>query len=329
MASSLEAKTDVPENATLLDAVFANDNGELEPRSRVVAVYERDGGMLWKHFESYTGTNESRRARELVIFFVATIGNYDYAINYVFKQDGSMEVDLALSGIMLPKGTWEKRIDENHKISNMSGHLVDPMVVAPNHQHFFNFRLDFDVDGANNSVAELNTAAMDPGPKNPNGNGFFMQETVFNLESEARRSMDMEAARGWAVVNTASKNGLGYNRAFAIVPGGNSLPYIAMESPVRKRAGFVNNHFWATHYNRMELYAAGDYPNQSKPGDGLPAYASNNESIANTDVVAWYTLGITHIPRPEEWPIMPVTHLGFKMIPVGFFDRNPALDVPR
>ena len=329
MASSLEAKTDVPENATLLDAVFASDHGELEPRQRVVAVYERDGGLLWKHFESYTGTNESRRSRELVIFFVATIGNYDYAINYIFKQDGSMEVDMALSGIMLPKGTWEKRVDENHKISDMSGHLVDPMVKAPNHQHFFNFRLDFDVDGVNNTAAEMNSGAMDPGPNNVNGNGFFMQETKFNLESEARRSMDMEAARVWTVMNPTMKNGLGYNRAYVIVPGGNSLPYIGLESPVRNRAGFVNSHFWATHYNPAELYAAGDYPNQSKPGDGLPAYAANNESIANTDVVAWYTFGITHIPRPEEWPIMPVTHIGFKMIPAGFFDRNPALDVPK
>lgn len=141
--------------------------------------------------------------------------------------------------------------------------------------------------------------------------------------------MDMEAARVWTVMNPGKRNSLGYNPAYVIVPGGNSLPYIGMESSVRKRAGFINNHFWATHYNPVELYAAGDYPNQSKPGEGLPKYIANNESISNTDVVAWYTVGITHIPRPEEWPIMPVTHLGFKMIPAGFFTRNPALDVPK
>ena len=328
MSSALEKNRDVPEYASLLNAVFADDNGALETHPNVVAIYERDGGFLWRHYEGYTETTESRRSRELVVFFIATIGNYDYALSYVFKQDGTMEFDLALSGIMLPKGTWEKRIDENHKMTDMSGHLVDPMVIAPNHQHFFNFRLDFDIDGVNNTVTEMNSSAMDPGPKNPNGNGFLMQETKFNLESEARRSMDMEAARVWGVMNPASKNSLGYNRAYALVPGGNSLPYISPESPVRRRAGFVNNHFWATHYNPVELYAAGDYPNQSKGGDGLPQY-SNNESIANTDVVTWYTLGITHIPRPEEWPIMPVTHLGFKLIPVGFFDRNPGLDVPK
>ncbi len=329
MASSLEPKLDAPENAQLLDAVFADDNGDPYTQKNVVAVYERDGGILWKHAESYTNTNESRRSRELVIFFIATIGNYDYAINYVFKQDGSMEVDLALSGIMLPKGTWEKSIDQDHKMSEMAGHLVDPNVIAPHHQHFFNFRLDFDVDGVNNTVTEMNTSAMDPGPKNPYGNGFLMQETKFNTEAEAGRSMDLEAARVWSVMNPSKKNSLGYNTSYVLVPGANSLPYIALESPVRKRAGFVNNHFWATRYNPLELYAAGNYPNQSKGGDGLPQYVANNESIANTDVVVWYTLGLTHIPRPEEWPVMPTTHIGFKMIPGGFFNHNPALDVPK
>ncbi len=329
MASPLEPKLDAPANARLLDAVFANDNGVPYTLKRAVGIYERDGGILWKHFESYTLTNESRRARELVIFFVATIGNYDYAINYIFKQDGTIEVDLALSGIMLPKGTWEKKVDENHKMSEMAGHLVDPNVIAPHHQHFFNFRLDFDVDGVNNTVTEMNTSAMDPGPKNPNLNGFLMQETLFNTEGEGARNMDMESARVWSVMNPTKKNSLGYNTSYILVPGANNQPYISLESSVRKRAGFVNDHFWTTHYNPLEMYAAGNYPNQSRGGDGLPKFVENNENIANTDVVVWYTLGLTHIPRPEEWPVMPVTHIGFKMIPGGFFNHNPAMDVPK
>ena len=113
------------------------------------------------------------------------------------------------------------------------------------------------------------------------------------------------------------------------MPGANSLPYTPPESPVRKRAQFINHHFWATRYDPTELYSAGDYPNQSKGGDGLPKFVSNNDPIRDQDVVLWYTLGVTHIPRPEEWPVMPVTHAGFKLIPGAFFNRNPALDVPR
>lgn len=330
LASPLDANLDAPENAQLLDAVFANDNGEPDTLKNVVGIYERDGGLLWKHYDSYSGKNESRRGRELVMFFIATIGNYDYAVNYIFKQEGTLEVDLALSGIMLPKGVKEKRVDENDMmIADMPGHLVSPNVVAPHHQHFFNFRLDFDIDGVNNDVVEMNTSALPGGAKNPYGNGFIMRETRFKKESEASRRMDMQAARVWSVTNPSKTNSLGQNPGYILVPGANNLPYLLPEAPVRKRAGFINNHFWATRYNPAELYAAGVYPNQSRGGDGLPQYIANNESIANKDVVVWYTLGITHIPRPEEWPIMPVTHVGFKIIPGGFFNRNPALDVPK
>lgn len=114
-----------------------------------------------------------------------------------------------------------------------------------------------------------------------------------------------------------------------MIPGTNSLPYTAPESSTGKRAQFISNHFWATRYKSREIYAAGAYPNQSGGGDGLPQFVADNESLVNQDIVVWYTLGVTHIPRPEEWAVMPVTHAGFKLVPGGFFSRNPALDVPK
>ena len=330
LASPLEEKLDAPEHAQLIDATFADDLGKPYTLENAVGIYERDGGISWKHFDTVTGKNETRRARELVMFFVATIGNYDYAVNYVFKQDGSLEVDLALSGIMLAKGVKEKRADENHSMmSGSTGHLVAENIVAPHHQHFFNFRLDLDVDGPVNSVTEMNTSAMPAGPSNPYLNGFVMRESIFKTEREAQRALDMQAARVWTVANPSAKNSLGHRTSFILVPGANSSPYIAPESLTRRRAQFINHHFWATRYNAQELYAAGVYPNQSTGGDGLPRFVANDEPLENQDVVVWYTLGVTHIPRPEEWPVMPVTHVGFKLIPGGFFNRNPALDVPK
>jgi primary-amine oxidase len=328
LASSIEPKTDAPENATLIDATFAGDDGQPYVLPRAVSIYERDGGLLWKHFESYSGQNESRRARQLVLSFIATIGNYDYALNWIFHQDGVLEVDAALSGIMLPRGVRETKVSD-HNGHFSSGHLVAANVVAPHHQHFFNFRLDFDVDGTNNSVHEMNTRAQPAGRANPNLNGMIMEETLLGTERAAQRPMNMQTARTWLVVNPAAHNTLGHNTSYILVPGPNSLPYIAPSSEVRRRAGFINNHFWATRYNPDEMNAAGVYPNQSRGGDGLPRWIANNEPLDKQDVVVWYTLGITHIPRPEEWPVMPVTHVGFKMIPGGFFARNPALDVPR
>jgi primary-amine oxidase len=329
LASPIEPKTDAPPNATLIDVTFAGDNGAPYVLPRAVGIYERDGGLLWKHYETYTKTNESRRARELVIFFIATIGNYDYAINWIFHQDGILELDAALSGIMLPKGVAASKVDGHAGTTMKSGHLVSANVVAPHHQHFFNFRLDFDVDGTNNSVHEMNTRALPPGRGNPSLNGMVMEETVLRTEAAAQRQMSMPLARTWAIVNPSAQNALGHHTSYILVPGVNSLPYVAPTSLVRQRAGFINQHFWATRYNADEMYAAGAYPNQSVGGAGLPRWVANNETISNQDVVVWYTMGVTHIPRPEEWPVMPVTHVGFKMLPGGFFSRNPALDVPR
>lgn len=328
LASPIEPGTDAPANATLLDATFAGDNGEPYVLERAVGIYERDGGLLWKHFESYSGRNESRRARELVVFFIATIGNYDYAVNWIFHQDGVLEVDAALTGIMLPRGVAEVRAD-GHGAGSTAGHLVAPYVVAPHHQHFFSFRLDLDVDGPANSVHEMNTRAMPAGPDNPLLAGMEMEETLLGTERAAGRRMDMQSARAWAVHSASARNALGQPTGYILVPGANAVPYAAPESPVRRRAGFIDNHFWATRYHPDEMSAAGAYPNQSRGGDGLPRWVADDEPIAGQDVVVWYTLGTTHIPRPEEWPVMPVAHVGFKLVPGGFFARNPALDVPR
>jgi len=97
---------------------------------------------------------------------------------------------------------------------------------------------------------------------------------------------------------------------------------------VIQRAGFLKKHLWVTPYRRDERYAAGDYPNQRAGGDGLPVWTAANRPVADTDLVVWYTFGHTHIPRPEDWPVMPVHKIGFMLRPDGFFDRNPSMDLP-
>jgi primary-amine oxidase len=115
---------------------------------------------------------------------------------------------------------------------------------------------------------------------------------------------------------------------YVLVPGENAVPFVDPNSALGKRAGFINAHLWVTPYEPTERYAAGSYVMGPGP-DGLPKWTRANRSIENQDIVVWYTMGVTHIPRPEEWPVMPVHRAGFKLLPSGFFSRNPALDVPR
>ena len=331
MVGSLEPKTDTPENASFFDSHMADDSGKPIEIARAFALYERDGGLLWKHNDSFeTKQNESRRARQLVVSWIATVGNYEYGFNWIFHQDGALEMDALLTGIMQTKGVSAAKTSSMASLDHTHGHLVAEHVAAVHHQHFFNFRLDLDVDGhSGNTVVERDTEALPPGPRNPYGNAFVMKESPLRIEREAQRQCSLAANRRWRVINSAVTNALGEPVGYMLVPGENSVPYADPGSSVRKRAGFVSAHVWVTPYDPGEKYAAGDYIYQSAGGEGLPKWTGANRSIENQDVVVWYTMGVTHTPRPEEWPVMPVHHAGFKLIPSGFFVRNPALDVPK
>jgi primary-amine oxidase len=249
---------------------------------------------------------------------VATIGNYDYAVNWIFRQDGSIGIACDLTGIMLAKGVPEATA--KHHLSH--AHLVAPHVAAPHHQHFFNFRLDLDVDGEKNTAFEMDTRAAPP-------TGMEMTELLLNRERMARRDVSLASARKWRIGRTGQTNALGYSPSFLLIPGGNAVPYLAPDTPTRRRAPFVDHHFFVTRYKDGERHAGGWFPNQSPGGTGLDAFAADDERLEGEDLVVWYTMGITHVPRPEEWPIMPVHKLTFDLLPAGFFPRSPALDVPR
>lgn len=327
LAAELDTN-DVPPNAMVLPATLAAESGTTQTKARAVALYERDGGVLWKHADYYTNKNESRRARQLVLSMIATVGNYEYGFNWVFHQDGTLEMEALLTGIMSVKGV-AAQTEDGHTHSQNFGHLVAPGIEAVHHQHFFNFRLDFDIDGSSNNVVEQNTMALPGGKNNPQNNAFVMQETVFKREAEAQRQLNLASARRWKVINPNVKNSLGQPTGFLLVTGENGVSYSGLNSFVRKRAGFMNNHLWVTPHAPDEVNAAGFYINQSRGGDGLPKWTKGNRALENQDIVLWYSMGVTHIPRPEDWPVMPVHKAGFKLMPNGFFARNPAMDVPK
>lgn len=186
------------------------------------------------------------------------------------------------------------------------GSLVSKNIVAPNHQHVFNFRIDMDVDGANNSVVEMNVVPGAHGEANPYQNAFRAQETVFRREQDSERNLNPDTARMWSVINPSVKNALGEPVGYSLMPEGNAIPHAAPTSSVRKRAGFITHQLWVTPYEPREMHAAGEYVYQSKGGDGLPRWTQANRTIQNRDVVLWYTVGVTHIPRLEDWPVMSV-----------------------
>ncbi len=173
----------------------------------------------------------------------------------------------------------------------------------------------------------MNLKPLPQGPNNPAGNAFILEEKPLSSEKEAVRDMNMMSNRKWAILSTSKTNAIGAHTGYALMAGPNAMFLPVEGSNVRDRAGFATHHFWATHYQPGELYAAGLYPNHSKPGEGLPEWSSDDQPLEGEDLVVWYSLGVSHVPRPEDWPVMPVHRTGFKLIPWGFFDRNPTINL--
>lgn len=322
LANSLELGCDCVGHIQYFDAVMSNSKGEPFTVKNAVCLHEEDYGVAWKHTDWRTSRVEVRRSRRLVISFFATVANYDYGFFWSFYPDGTIECEVKLTGI-LNVGA----LDEGEKPKY--GTEVAPQVNAPYHQHFFNFRIDPMLDGVKNSVVETHTVAEKPGPKNPNNNAFYTVSNTFKTESESVRNIDLATQRTWKIVNSNSKNFVDQPVGYKIVTGENCLPFASDDATVIQRAGFIKNHLHVTKFDRDQMYASGKYPNQSKGGDSLEHYVKADRPIENEDIVVWYTMGHHHITRPEDWPVMPTAYQSFQLKPVGFFDRNPALDLPR
>jgi primary-amine oxidase len=321
MANTLALGCDCLGTICYFDGHWSDTRGRVITIKNAICVHEEDFGMLWKHTDWRTSQSEVRRARRLAVSLIATVGNYDYGFYWYFYQDGTIQVEVKLTGIM---NTTALKAGESPRY----GTEVAPGLNAPNHQHFFNARLDLDIDGETNVVQEVNTRSVDAGPENPHGNAFFADVTPLTNESGAQRNTNPLSSRFWRVVNDSRKNELGRPVAYRLCPGENVLPYALPSAAVLKRAGFLTKNLWVTPYQLAERYPTGDYPNQNPGGDGLPKWTQANRNVAATDLVVWYTFGQTHIPRVEDWPVMPVTSVGFLLRPDGFFDANPALDLP-
>jgi primary-amine oxidase len=321
LANSLTLGCDCLGLIRYFDAHMTNSRGEIMTIQNAVCLHEEDFGILWKHMDWRTNQTEVRRSRRLVVSFIATVANYEYGFYWYFYQDGTIQLEVKLTGIM---NTTAFALGETPQY----GTEVAPQLNAPFHQHFFAARLDLCLDGPTNSVYEVNTRSVPAGPQNPHRNAFRAEATLLARESEAQRTTNSQTARFWRIVNPGKRNSLGRPVGYRLIPGENCLPFAQEGAAVLKRAGFLTKHLWVTPYRPDERFPAGNYPNQSPGGEGLPKWTQADRPIDNSNVVVWYTFGHHHIPRVEDWPVMPVSGIGFMLRPDGFFESNPAMDIP-
>jgi primary-amine oxidase len=328
LATPLKAGVDCPATAAFLPAVFGSDKGEPFTTPDAVCIFERSpGDPIWRHSEVLNQTYEGRANVELVVRMAATIGNYDYLFDWVFTDAAEIEARVGATGIDALKGVASARMtDDSAAADTRYGTLVAPNLVAVHHDHYFNFRLDLDVDGPVNSFNHDVYRPTTLPPESSRRSIYVVERRIPATEKDARLDTRHGPSR-LRVLNEARTNGVGNPVSFEVLAANHARLLLDPSDWPARRARFLEHDVWVTPYEPAERYAAGEYALGSRGDDGLPVWAARDRPIRNQDIVMWVNLGMHHLTRAEDLPVMPMIWHSFRLRPHNFFDRNPAIDL--
>jgi primary-amine oxidase len=326
VANSLELGCDCLGEIQYFDATIADTDGRPRVLENAICMHEEDASILWKHTDEYYHSSDVRRNRRLVISFFITVGNYDYGFYWHLYLDGRIELECKATGVVFASAYPGAQADGS---DYPWASEIAPGIGAPYHQHLFSARLDMMLDGVENAVDEIEAVRVPMGENNPYGNAFTMKATRLERESDGVREADNKRGRTWHVVNPTERNRVGKPVGYMLRPEGQPSLLADPASSIARRAAFTTKDLWVTQYDAAERFPSGDLVNQNNGFGTIDRWIEKDRDIDGQDIVLWHTFGLTHFPRTEDWPIMPVDRTGFSLVPHGFFDRNPTLDTPR
>ncbi|MGB1175268.1 MAG: hypothetical protein ACPG37_06095, partial [Luminiphilus sp.] len=217
--------------------------------------------------------------------------------------------------------------DPRAESETQAGTLIAPYRLGVNHDHFFSYRIDMDVDGVGNNFVRQRLVPTQQPSDAPRQGIWTVQQEQVTTEQQAQTVMKVERPALLTFASTSAKNDMGYPTSYQLIFP-NTRPLVTLEDPIYQRAGFLKNNLWVTRYKPDEIFSTGFAVNQSDVGVGLPQYVADDEPLENTDLVAWPMIGFHHVPMAEDWPVMPSKIDEITLKPRNFFNRNPALDVP-
>ena len=272
LANALELGCDCLGHIHYFDVPVADDYGKPAIMKNAICLHEEDYGILWKHYEFRNDTFEVRRSRRLVISFFTTVGNYDYGFFWYFYQDGSIQLEVKLTGIIQTAAIAPGN-------SYPWGGMVAEGLGGPTHQHFFNARLHMMVDGERNTFTEHEFKPRPFGADNPYGNVF--DTTSRTLACEQRCSPRSRWPQRALLEDHQSKREEQRRRADRVQAHGSCRARDAGAGRLlheRRAAVLRPSTSGSTRYAPDERYASGEFPNQHAGGDGLPKYIAQNRS---------------------------------------------------
>ncbi|XP_057958795.1 amine oxidase [copper-containing] alpha 2, peroxisomal-like [Malania oleifera] len=331
-AVEMEPLADCPANAVFMDHYYAAQDGKPTKISNVFCIFERQAGnILWRHIETLIPRQTIREVRaeiSLVVRMIATVGNYDYVIDWEFKPCGTIKFEVGLTGLLEVKASSYQHVNDIETAQRYpQGTLLAENSIAIFHDHFLTYRLDLDVDGQPNSFvkSKLQRRRVDPPTASPRKSFWSVVSETAKTESDARVLIGSDPVE-LLILNPNKRTRVGNPVGYRLMPGATvASPLLWEDDYPQIRGAFTNNHVWVTPYNKSEKWAGGVFVDQSRGDDTLAVWSSRNREIENRDIVLWVTVGLHHIPYQEDFPIMPTIRGGFELRPTNFFERNPVL----
>jgi primary-amine oxidase len=327
LIASLKPGVDCPPNAIFIDLTFPNDVGGTYTRPAALCVFERaNGDPAWRHYVASTKSVAGVPQVELVVRHIPTVGNYDYVVDYVFSPQGNITLRVGATGFDAVQSSAAANMESSTALADTAyGTLIAPYNVAINHDHYFNFRLDLDVDGQQNSLVR-DAFFAEPARDSKTRRSLWTLKTG-RYTAEGPIVPDHMATGGetWRVVNSNEKTDLKFNPSYWIDTHHQPTSILDPTDPPQIRAGFTSQTLWVTKRRDDQYWAAGLYPNLSTKDEGLPSFVAKKEPITNEDLVVWYTMGFRHAPRPEDFPILPTFWHEMTLRPAFFFDHDPSM----
>ncbi|KAL4750026.1 hypothetical protein BDW72DRAFT_194270 [Aspergillus terricola var. indicus] len=323
-ANQLSLGCDCLGHIKYFDGYRCDSKGEPVHLENVICLHEQDAGLQHKHTNYRSGAATAVRNRQLVVQMICTVSNYEYIFAYIFDQAANIELEVRATGILSTVPF------DNEKFGTTVpwGTNVGPGVMAPFHQHMFSFRIDPAIDGHKNTVIYQDSVPMAEDSNNPYLVGYTTNETVIKTSSSAETSV--EKHRVFKIRNDSQINPITYKPvSYKLMAAPSQMLLANPKSFGHARAVFATKPIWVTKYRDGELFAGGEFTNQSKKSEGVEGWVARNENVEDDDLVLWHTFGLTHNPRVEDFPVMPVERVSVMLKPDGFFTKNPALDVPQ